>query len=73
MNTKASDVLELGAARALLGCSSSMALLDGVLIMKAKLHDALWRIEELEKQHARSIDDKGSRRSQEAASEKHRP
>jgi len=71
--TKASDVLELGTARALLGCSSSMSLLDGVLIMKAALHNALWRIEELEKQHARSTDDKGSDRSAEAVGKEHRP
>lgn len=30
MTTKASDVLELATARALLGCSSTMSLLDGV-------------------------------------------
>jgi hypothetical protein len=30
VETKANDVLELGRARALLGCSSTMSLLDGV-------------------------------------------
>lgn len=71
--TKANDVLELGTARALLGCSSSMSLLDGVRAIKSELHDAFLRIEELEKQHARSTDDKGSDRSAEAVGEEHRP
>lgn len=35
MTTKASDVLELATARALLGCSSTMSLVDGVRALKA--------------------------------------
>ena len=36
-STKASDVVEMGRARALLGCSSSMSLLDGVRQANARL------------------------------------
>lgn len=60
--TKASDVIELGIARALLGCSSSMSLLDGVRNIKAELTDALIHIEHLEKQLARQGNDQGSHR-----------
>lgn len=37
--TKASDVVDLGRARALLGCSSEMSLLDGVCRMKQQRDD----------------------------------
>ena len=39
MTTKADDVIELGRARALLGCSSTMSLLDGVCRMKQQRDD----------------------------------
>lgn len=35
--TKASDVVDLGRARALLGCSSEMSLLDGVRRLREEL------------------------------------
>ena len=35
--TKASDVLDLGRARALLGCSPEMSLVDGILALLAKM------------------------------------
>jgi hypothetical protein len=63
MTTKADDVIELGRARALLGCSSTMSLLDGVRAIKSELHDALRRIEELEEQHAYARQADGERRS----------
>jgi phage shock protein A len=40
MTAKANDVLELGRARALLGCSSSMTLLDGIRAVKSELTNA---------------------------------
>jgi hypothetical protein len=46
-STKASDVVELGRARALLGCSSSMSLLDGVRVAKATLTEQMKEIDEL--------------------------
>lgn len=39
-STKATDVVDLGRARALLGCSSSMSLIDGV----QRLTDELARL-----------------------------
>lgn len=41
MTTKAADVLELGRARALLGCSSSMSLVEGVQRIKQQRDDLL--------------------------------
>lgn len=40
-DTKASDVVEMGRARALLGCSSEMSLLDGVRRMKQQRDELL--------------------------------
>ncbi len=37
--TKASDVLDLGRARALLGCSPDMSLVDGILALLAKVQE----------------------------------
>ena len=71
--TKASDVIELGIARALLGCSSSMSLLDGVRSIKAELTDALVHIEHLEAQLARKADDKGSGSGSSGSGEGNRP
>lgn len=46
-STKASDVTELGRARALLGCSSSMSLLDGVRQASARLTEQASEIERI--------------------------
>ncbi len=47
--TKASDVVELGRARALLGCPPDMSLLDGVRRIRAEvaeLHTQVRRLQE---------------------------
>jgi hypothetical protein len=63
MTAKANDVLELGRARALLGCSSSMSLLDGVRAVKSELTDALAEVErlraEVEQLRGRSDEERG--------------
>ena len=45
MTTKASDVLELATARALLGCSSAMSLVDGVRALKADVENLRLQLE----------------------------
>ncbi len=45
MTTKASDVLELATARALLGCSSTMSLVDGVRALKADVENLRVQLE----------------------------
>lgn len=45
--TKAADVVEMGRARALLGCSSSMSLLEGVRRASARLTEQMVEIERL--------------------------
>lgn len=48
--TKAANVVEMGRARALLGCSSSMSLLDGVRQASARLTEQMSEIERIRSQ-----------------------
>lgn len=60
MTTKASDVLELATARALLGCSPTMSLLDGVRALRdhtATVREELGHSTDLLRQELRLMHD----------------